>query len=167
MCLVRTLIQYCGGCPPPVFSLFRMSADPTLLVAEDNENDVVLLRHAFLKAGIATPMTIARDGKEAIDCLKNCQITGEFPTLLLLDLHMPKYDGFEVLQWIRNQPGLRRLSVVIFTSSSLTADVNRAYDLGANSYLTKPIDTSSLADLMKTLHIYWVEFNKCPDCFSP
>lgn len=102
-------------------------AGPTLLVAEDTENDVLLLRHAFAKAALDVPLNVVRDGKETIDCLKDCQAPGEFPTLLLLDLHMPKYDGFEVLEWIREQPGLKRLVVVIFTSSALNSDVTRAY----------------------------------------
>jgi len=139
-------------------------ACPTFLVAEDNENDVVLLRHAFTKARLTIPMQVVRDGKEAIDCLKGCQASGTFPSLLLLDLHMPKYDGFEVLQWIREQPGLRRMVVIVFTTSTLPADKNRAYDLGTNAYLTKPMDTDGLAELMKTLHDFWVKFNECPSC---
>ena len=144
----------------------RGEAIPTFLVAEDTENDAILLRHAFAKAGLDVPLNFARDGQEAIDCLKDCQVLREFPILLLLDLHMPKYDGFEVLQWIRDQPGLKRLVVVIFTSSALTADVSRAYDLGANSYLTKPMDNDSLIHLVKTFHKYWIGLNQCPDCCS-
>lgn len=139
-------------------------AVPTFLVAEDSENDVILLRHAFAKAGLSVPLQVARDGKEAIDRLKECQASGIFPSLLLLDLHMPKYDGFEVLQWIREQPGLRRLVVIVFTSSNLPADKNRAYDLGTNAYITKPMDTDGLAELMKTLRDFWMRFNECPNC---
>lgn len=145
----------------------RGEVAPTLLVAEDNENDVLLLRHAFTRAGLATPLTFARDGQEVIDSLKDSQAAGSFPHLLLLDLQMPKYNGFEVLQWIREQPGLKRLIVVIFTTSVLDADVCRAYDLGANSYLTKPMTPGDLVDLMKALHDYWIECNKCPDCDLP
>jgi CheY-like chemotaxis protein len=103
----------------------RGEACPTFLVAEDNENDVILLRHALAKAGITVLLQVARDGKEAIDCLKGCQVSGAFPSLLLLDLHMPKYDGFEVLEWIRQQEGLRRMVVIIFTTSTLTAEEPR------------------------------------------
>lgn len=141
-------------------------AVPTFLVAEDSENDVVLLRHAFSKAKLNIPLNFVRDGKEAIDRLKDCQVSGTFPSLLLLDLHMPKYDGFEVLQWIRKQPGLRRLIVVVFTTSNLPADKNRAYDLGTNAYLTKPMDTQGLAEIVKTLHDFWVTLNKSPNCGS-
>lgn len=144
----------------------RGEAVPTFLVAEDTENDVILLRHAFAKAGLNVPLNVVRDGQEAIDCLKDCRTSGAFPALLLLDIHMPKYDGFEVLQWIREQPGLRRLVVIIFTTSTLAADMNRAYDLGANAFLTKPIDTGGLANLMTALYDFWVGFNKRPVCVS-
>jgi CheY-like chemotaxis protein len=144
----------------------RGEAVPTFLVAEDTENDVILLRHAFAKAGLKVPLNVVRDGQEAIDYLKDCRTSGALPALLLLDIHMPKYDGFEVLQWIREQPGLRRLVVIIFTTSSLPADMNRAYDLGANAFLTKPIDIGGLADLMTVLYHFWVRFNKRPVCVS-
>jgi CheY-like chemotaxis protein len=137
---------------------------PTFLVAEDNENDVILLRHAFAKADLNVPLNVARDGQETIDCLKNCRTSGAFPALLLLDIHMPKYDGFEVLQWIREQPGLQRLVVVVFTSSALAKDMNRAYDLGANAFVIKPMDNGSLADLVTALYDFWVGFNKRPVC---
>jgi CheY-like chemotaxis protein len=76
------------------------------------------------------------------------------------------YDGFEVLQWIRGEPGLRRLIVIVFTTSVLTADMNRAYDLGANAYLTKAVDTCGLVELVRTLCDFWVKFNKSPICDS-
>jgi CheY-like chemotaxis protein len=142
----------------------RAESVPTFLVAEDNENDAILLRHAFERTGCGVLLNFVRDGKEAIDWLKDCQTSGVFPTLLLLDLHMPKYDGFEVLQWIRHQPGLRRLVVVVFTTSTLAADMNRAYELGANAYLTKAIDTGDLTRLVEVLYDFWVSFNQGPIC---
>jgi CheY-like chemotaxis protein len=71
-----------------------------------------------------------------------------------------------VLEWIQDQPRLRRLVVIVFTTSTLSADKDRAYDLGTNAYLTKPMDTDGLAQLMKTLHDFWVKFNECPNCHS-
>ena len=141
-----------------------MMANSAFLVAEDNENDTLLLSYAFQRAGVEIPLAFVRDGQEAIDALKEGQSANALPHLLLLDLHMPKYNGFEVLQWIREQPRLRRLIVIVLTSSPLPADINRAYDLGANSYLTKPMDNASLTELVKALHEYWVEANECPDC---
>ena len=141
-----------------------MNAEPKLLVVEDNENDILLLQHALRQINLQIPIVVARDGEEAISVLKHSYATNSSPNLLLLDLNMPKYDGFEVLQWIRAQPNLRRLIVIIFTTSTLSADVSRAYELGANSYLVKPFDNESLGGLLKALHRYWIEFNKTPDC---
>src|SRR5262245_8665227 len=101
------------------------------------------MQRAFRKANLSCPLHIAKDGQEAIEYLTH---QGEFsdatryppPTLLLLDLKMPRKNGFETLQWLRQQPELKRIVAVILTSSSEAADINRAYDLGANSYLVKP-----------------------------
>src|ERR1043165_7447002 len=86
------------------------------------------------------------------------------PTMLLLDLKMPRVNGFEVIDWIRRQPGLRRLLVVVFTSSELPEDINHAYELGANSYLVKPTEFSELEKLARTLENYWLRLNYCADC---
>jgi CheY-like chemotaxis protein len=77
---------------------------------------------------------------------------------------MPRLNGFEVLQWLRLQPGLRRLLVIVFTSSELPEDVNRAFELGANSYLVKPVDLKKLEETVRYLDTYWVKLNLCPDC---
>ena len=82
---------------------------------------------------------------------------------MLLDLKMPRKNGFEVLEWLRQQPGLKRLVVVVLTSSNLTADVNRAYKLGTNSYLVKPGDFETLINLVKSLDTYWLDLNRKPD----
>jgi CheY-like chemotaxis protein len=139
-----------------------------LLVAEDSSLDTLLLQRAFLEAGISIPLNFVADGEEAIEYLSG---TGPYqdreaypvPTILLLDLKMPRRDGFEVLGWIRRQPFLRRLVVVIFTSSDLDVDVNRAYDLGANSYLSKT-DLGSLPGLLETWDDYWRKQNQFGDC---
>src|SRR5438105_4313132 len=80
---------------------------------------------------------------------------------------MPLGDGFEVLEWLRLQPGLRRLLVIVFTSSELPADVNRAFELGANSYLVKPTDFKKLEETARYLEEYWLKLNRCPDCAVP
>lgn len=141
-----------------------MNAKPKFLVVEDNENDLLLLQHALRQTKLQIPIIVARDGEEAISSLKDSYTAGSPPDLLLLDLNMPKYSGLEVLQWIRAQPNLRRLIVIIFTTSTLPADVSRAYELGVNSYLVKPFDNESLSGLLKALHRYWIDFNKTPDC---
>jgi CheY-like chemotaxis protein len=138
-----------------------------ILLAEDNETDALLLRRAFEKADVDTSITVVRDGQEAV-----CYLRGEnqfanrqqhpFPLLLLLDLKMPLMDGFDVLTWLKGQPGLKRLLVVVLTSSNLQTDIDRAYDLGANSYLVKPTGFDRLIDLTKRLEAYWLQANQMP-----
>src|SRR5882724_10527721 len=116
-----------------------MQRSLSILVAEDLPEDAEILRLAFLSAGVNVPLHFVKDGVEAIEYLKGEQHFGDrskhpLPTLLLLDLKMPRLDGFDVLDWLRLQPGLRRLLVVVLTSSDMPDDVNRAYELGANSY---------------------------------
>ena len=141
----------------------------TVLVADDDINDISLLKRAFLRAGIDVHMKIARDGEEVIQYLQGGQPFSDreafpLPKLLLLDLKMPRADGFEVLEWVRKQHALRRMLVVVLTSSDEPEDIDRAYDLGANSYLRKPDDFSNLIKISQKLHDYWIETNLCPNC---
>ena len=130
-----------------------------ILIAEDDENDVYLIKRAFQKAHFENPLKIVRDGEEAIAYLKG---TGDFvdrqrnppPALVLLDLKMPRKNGFEVLQWIREQPEFNHLPAVVLTSSQESSDINRAYALGANSYLVKPANFASLVDMITRLKEY-------------
>jgi CheY-like chemotaxis protein len=140
----------------------------TILLVEDDPNDVLLMRRAFRKANLTNPLQVARDGQEAIDYLNH---QGNFadatryppPTLMLLDLKMPRKNGFETLEWLRQQPGLKRIVVVVLSSSSETADVKRAYDLGANSYLVKPGDFQTLVDRVNLMASYWLAVNEQSD----
>jgi CheY-like chemotaxis protein len=141
----------------------------TVLVADDDINDISLLKRAFLRAGIDVHMKIARDGEEVIQYLQGGQPFSDreafpLPKLLLLDLKMPRADGFEVLEWVRKQADLRRMLVVVMTSSDEPEDINRAYDLGANSFLRKPDDFTNLIKISQKLHDYWMETNLCPSC---
>src|SRR5207244_2818726 len=112
------------------------------------------------------------DGQQALDYLRG---EGQFadrsshphppPDLLLLDLKMPRMDGFQVLDWLRRQPVLKRLPVVVFSSSPLDHDINRAYDLGASSFLVKPHENEKLNGLVEKLKSYWIEANARPDAF--
>jgi CheY-like chemotaxis protein len=139
-----------------------------VLLAEDDENDVLLMRRAFSRVGISNPLDVVNNGEEAIAYLKG---DGDFldrgkfplPCLMLLDLKMPKKNGFEVLGWLRAQGTLKRLLTVVLTSSKETRDINLAYDLGANSYLVKPADFQNLTALLKTLELYWFSLNQCPE----
>src|ERR1700733_9481419 len=108
----------------------------TILLVEDDPNDVLLIQRAFQKAGLHNTLRIARNGEEAIDYLGgegvyNNRERHPAPFLVLLDLKMPGTDGFEVLEWARGQTGLKRLLMVVLTSSNLQTDVDRAYELGA------------------------------------
>lgn len=137
-----------------------------ILVAEDDETDIMLLQRAFLKAGLNPRLNFVRDGQEAIHYLKGEPAFADrtahpLPHIMLLDLKMPRMDGFAVLDWVRKQPGFKRLIVVVLTTSDVEKDVAKAYELGANSFVTKPSDTSKLPLLAQKLHEYWLETNRC------
>jgi len=138
-----------------------------MLVAEDDETEVLLLKRAFSKSGVKASMQFVRDGQEAVDYFRGEEpyadrAANPLPSLLLLDLKMPRLNGFDVLKWLRQQPGLRRTLVVVFSSSAETEDVNLAYDLGANSYLRKPAHFQDLEVVVQTLEKYWLELNVGP-----
>jgi CheY-like chemotaxis protein len=144
-----------------------MLKDAVILLAEDDPNDVVLIQRAFQKAGFRNALKVVSDGEQAIQYLsgKNAYANRErfpLPFLLLLDLKMPGTDGFEVLQWVRNAQQLKRLLVVVLTSSHLQSDVDRAYELGANSYLVKPVDFEEMVHLVQRFEAYWTEINRTP-----
>jgi len=144
-----------------------MSETSIILVAEDREDDILLIKQALAKANVSRPLYFVCDGEEAIAYLQGI---GKFsnrdehplPDLLLLDLKMPRIDGFEVLKWIRQQPGLSTMRVVVLTSSTDMKDVNLAYQLGANSFLVKPLDFECFAELGKFINEYWLRLDKGP-----
>ena len=148
------------------------SEQSIILVAEDREEDIVIIRKAFQKAGLDIPLHFVRDGEETISYLAGVgrysnRIEYPLPALLLLDLKMPRVDGFEVLRWIRRQPTLANLRVVVLTSSEEIRDVNKAYDLGANSFLVKPMDFELSVGLASALEHYWVQLDKAPAASRP
>ena len=143
-----------------------------ILLAEDDSNDVLLVQRAFQKAGLRNALKVVRDGEQAISYLAGRGTYGNrerfpAPFLLLLDLKMPGTDGFEVLEWVRKEPNLKRLLVVVLTSSNLQEDVDRAYELGANSYLVKPVSFDEMVNMIKRFEIYWTEINRTPSAPSP
>jgi CheY-like chemotaxis protein len=127
---------------------------PVLLV-EDNPDDVLLTRRAFGKAGLVVDLTVATDGDAAVAKLES----PPFPRLILLDWKLPRRSGLEVLRWIRQQPCLAAVPVVVLTSSRLQDDIDLAYQSGANSYLQKPVDLGQLVELLDRLHLYWLHTN--------
>src|SRR4051812_11006320 len=138
-----------------------------VLIAEDDPSDIFLLQRAFAMAEVPAALHFVRDGQEAIDYLGGEASFSDrrahpLPDLMLLDLKMPRLNGFDVLNWLRQKPGLRRLLVTVLTSSDQPNDINRAYDLGANSYLLKPSNSQDLSDLVKRVQKYWLEINQRP-----
>src|SRR3954465_7938841 len=138
-----------------------MNEPPVILLAEDRDDDILLIRGAFLSAGFATRLLTVSNGEEAI-----LYLAGEgkfanrteypFPQLLLLDLKMPRVDGFEVLRWVHARPELGRLPVIVLTSSDDLRDVTQAYQLGAKSFLVKPLDFLQFTETCKTIRDYWL-----------
>jgi len=133
---------------------------PKILHVEDNPDDVMLVALAFRKAGSSASLEVAADGEKAIAALQNSP--DSLPACVLLDIKLPSISGFEVLTWIRSQPRFKRLPVIMLTSSLLPDDINRAYDLGANSFLVKPPELDSLIGLAKTIDLYWLRSNLQP-----
>ena len=136
-----------------------------ILLVEDDHNDVLLIKRAFQKVNIANPIIVVNDGEQAVSYLAGREpyVDRAVPMLVLLDLKLPRKSGHEVLEWLRQQPNLKRLPVVVLTASSESSDVNRAYDLGANSYLVKPVTFDALVEMVKTLNLYWLILNKRAD----
>jgi CheY-like chemotaxis protein len=142
--------------------------DYPILLVEDSEDDQLLIRRAFAKAKLSNPLHVVDDGDKAVAYLAGegayaDRAAHPLPTLLLLDLKLPRRSGHEVLAWLRADPALRRLPVVILTSSAESADVKRAYDLGANSYLVKPVEFEGLLEMVRNLGVYWFVMNELPE----
>ncbi len=139
----------------------------TILLVEDNPDDVELTKHAFEEFKLVNSMVVARDGVEAIRLLHGEDGTGKgklpiLPQLVLLDLKLPKLDGLEVLRLIRSTVSTKRLPVVILTSSREESDLIRGYALGANSYVCKPINMQDFSEAAKQLNLYWLVLNEPP-----
>ena len=139
-----------------------------VLIAEDAEDDFFMLRRAFERAGIEARLEWARNGEAAKAYLAgeaSFEDRGEhpLPTVILADLKMPVMNGFELLSWVRSQPFLRRIPFVVLTGSDRSPDINRAYDLGASSYLVKPHGFEELHKVALSLKAYWIVLNQKPE----
>lgn len=141
--------------------------DKIILLVEDNPSDIGLTQRALAKSHIANKMVVAEDGQEALEYIfctgkYDGRDAGELPALILLDLNLPRVDGFEVLRRIRNDQRTHRLPVVILTTSKEEQDVAQGYDLGANSYIRKPVDFAQFAEAIEHLGLYWLVMNEPP-----
>ena len=139
----------------------------TILHVEDDPNDVLLIARALRKAESTAQVQVVTDGEQAVNYLSGTNAFSQreqfpVPSLILLDLKLPRKSGIEVLEWVRAQPGLKRIPVVMLTSSKQPIDINRTYDLGVNAYLVKPVNFDALVQMMKTLDSFWLGMNEHP-----
>ena len=144
-----------------------MNNENVILLVEDNASDVDLTKRALERARIANELVVARDGKEALEYLMGegayaGRDPADLPAVALLDLKLPKVSGLEVLQRLRADPRTRRLPVVILTSSKEEQDLRTGYDLGANSYIVKPVDFLQFTKAIEQLGLYWLVWNEAP-----
>lgn len=138
-----------------------------ILLVEDNPDDVELTRIAFAEAGSGYTIRVVTDGAQAVDYLLGRgehagRDTSDLPALVLLDLNLPKLDGREVLQAIRANPASRALPVVVLTTSAEPMDVGSVYELGANSYIQKPVEFERFVDVVRQIGLYWLVLNQSP-----
>lgn len=147
-------------------------ACPVVLLAEDLEEDIIIIERAFKQVYVPHKLMVVHTGEDVVHYLMGEGKYADrrrypFPALLLLDLKMPLLDGFGVLQWLRSIPSLTSLRVVVLTSSDHIHDVNRAYKLGANSFLVKPMEFENTLALAKTLTRHWLVDSREPQSFVP
>lgn len=140
----------------------------TILVADDDADDRLMIGEAFEEAMLKNPIAFVKDGVELLEYLRNeneYTDTSAYPTpgIILLDLNMPRMDGRTALEEIRNDPVLRRVPVVVLTTSQAEEDILRTYDLGVNSFITKPVTFDGLVQVVQVLNRYWIEIVALPE----
>lgn len=139
----------------------------TILLVEDSEDDVFFMKRALKLAGIPNPVQVVMDGQAALDYLAGEGLYADrvrfpLPALVLLDLRLPLVPGLDVLKWMRSQPRLCCVPVVVLTSSRQDVDIQRTYSIGGNSFLVKPSDASELVAMVKIVGQYWLNYNQVP-----
>lgn len=144
-----------------------MAENRLILLVDDSEDDRILLKRAFTKAGVLNPVHEATSGWEAIQYLEGAgpyqdRTTYPFPGILMLDLNMPHVNGFQVLQWVRDKLISAPFLVIVLSRLDEIKNINRAYALGANSFLTKPGEEEELQSLIRSFHDYWILRNRAP-----
>ena len=141
----------------------------TIMIVADEPDEGLLFERAFQHAGVKNPVRVFRDGQEVIAYLNprgnntGKPFAGSSPALMLLDLKTPRKTGFEVLEWVRRQPRLKRMVIVVMSDSLQREDINHAYDLGCNSYLSKPGNAEQLAEMVRVINNYWLILNAKPE----
>lgn len=137
-------------------------AHQPILLVEDNPVDVDLTLRAFATQDLANPILVARDGEQALSWIPRWESGEPLPLLILLDLKLPRVDGLEVLRQLKTHPNLRTIPVVILTTSREDADMRRAYLLGANSYIVKPVNYDQFIEVLGQIEAYWRRLNQLP-----
>ncbi|MEZ5644605.1 MAG: response regulator [Burkholderiaceae bacterium] len=135
---------------------------PPILLVEDNPMDLDLTLRAFARKKFSNEIQVARDGEEALAFMERWDAGAALPAVILLDINLPKINGLEVLQRLRAHESYRRIPVVVLTSSREDRDLKTAYDLGANSYIEKPVSFSKFIEVAEHIELYWCVFNERP-----
>jgi CheY-like chemotaxis protein len=138
-----------------------------ILLVEDNPMDVDLTKRALRRHRLANELIIARDGEEAINLISRWENGEAIPVLILLDLNMPRLSGLEVLARLKSHPSFASIPVVVLTTSREDGDVKRAYQLGANSYIVKPVDFDKFLEVAAQIELYWTILNEPPPTAPP
>jgi CheY-like chemotaxis protein len=133
-----------------------------ILLVEDNPMDVDLTRRAFVRRKLVNPIQVARDGEEALDFLNRWEAGEPLPVVVLLDINLPKVNGLEVLRQFKSAAVCQRVPVIVLTTSAEDRDIQRAYELGANSYIVKPVDFDKFVQVAAQIDIYWNVINIPP-----
>jgi len=131
-----------------------------ILIVEDNPVDLDLTLRAFSSRKLTNPIQVARDGEEALAYIERWEQGEPLPVVILLDLNLPKVNGLEVLQVLKNHPEFKTIPIVILTTSSESSDMKSAYQLGVNSYIIKPVDFEKFIEMAKQIELYWNVINK-------
>ena len=139
----------------------------TILIVDDDENDIFFVKRAFTEINVHCAFHMLKNGQEVVDYLSGHGEHADrdkypLPMMILMDLKMPIMDGFQVLAWLRNRAGLKVIPTIVFSSSDVPADITRAYELGANSFMTKSVTYDGLLLKLQTLNQYWLEHCKHP-----
>ena len=133
-----------------------------ILLVEDNPVDVDLTRRALKRHRLASELIVARDGEEAVEMIDRWEHGEAVPTLILLDLKLPRLSGLEVLAKFKAHPAFAAIPIVVLTTSREDGDVKRAYQLGANSYIVKPVDFDKFIEVAAQIELYWTVLNESP-----
>ncbi len=136
---------------------------PPILLVEDNPVDIDLTLRAFARRKLANPVLVARDGEEALAWILRWEAGETKPAVILLDLNMPRIDGLTVLKALKTHPEYRNIPIVILTTSKEDRDISKAYELGANSYIVKPVDFDNFMEVAQQIELYWCVYNEIPN----